>query len=249
MKKLLILILFFFTPGLVLASEVVTPEESIFEGVNFISRSKLENIAKKELENQGISNDVSITFRYIDKGLQLKNKSSKYLVEIENFDLNRLVNRFTANLSFKSDNGQVEYIDLYGRYDEVVEVPVITSSIPANTIIKEDDIDFIRIEKSKLKNDVITEISDIVGQTLKRRSSENQPIRARDIMKKQLVFRNNTINIIYETANMKLSSIGIALEDGAIGDVIKVRNPSSNKVIQAIVQNDKDAKVISSATM
>jgi flagellar basal body P-ring formation protein FlgA len=78
-------------------------------------------------------------------------------------------------------------------------------------------------------------IEDVLGLTAKHALKPGQVIRAGDVMKRELVARNETVTIVYEAPGMVLSTRGKALDAGAKGDVINVVNIQSNRTIQGTV--------------
>ena len=62
-----------------------------------------------------------------------------------------------------------------------------------------------------------------------------QVIRHADLMKPELVGRNETVTITYEVPGILLTMRGQALEAGARGDVINVLNIQSKRTVQATV--------------
>jgi flagella basal body P-ring formation protein FlgA len=63
------------------------------------------------------------------------------------------------------------------------------------------------------------------------------------VQQKQIVGRADNINIIYKTPAITLSATGVAMDDGGEGDLIRVKNLSSNKIVQAVVQSSSTALV------
>ena len=62
-----------------------------------------------------------------------------------------------------------------------------------------------------------------------------QLIRQTDLMKPEVVARNDNVTITYEVPGIVLTMRGKALETGAKGDIINVLNAASNKAIQATI--------------
>ena len=86
------------------------------------------------------------------------------------------------------------------------------------------------------KTDVIA-IEDVLGFAAKRALKPGQVIRAGDVVKPELVGRNETVTISFEVPGMTLSIRGTALEAGALGDVVNVVNIQSKRTIQATVSS------------
>ena len=62
-----------------------------------------------------------------------------------------------------------------------------------------------------------------------------QVLRASDLMKADVVARNEPVTIVYEAPGILLTVRGKALEAGAVGDLISVLNVQSNRTVQAAV--------------
>ena len=59
-----------------------------------------------------------------------------------------------------------------------------------------------------------------------------QPLRDSDLMKPEIVQRNESVTIVYEAPGMVLTMRGKAQDAGALGDTISVLNVQSKRVVQ-----------------
>lgn len=239
MKKIittLILLAITGSANIAAASETITPEPNIFDNLSVIDITKIHDIIKESLAGEDIDGEIEITTRGYEKGLQINSKHDSFTVDVANFSVNKMNRRFKSTLSFKSE-GYAENIDIDGEYEEIVKIPVFKSKISYNTPITKNDVVFMSIPRKKLKNDTVTDEQELIGQTLKRSMISMRPIRKRDIVKQQIVFRNATVNVVYKTPFMTLSTYGIAMENGGKDDIINIRNVESNKIFQAKIEN------------
>jgi flagella basal body P-ring formation protein FlgA len=129
-----------------------------------------------------------------------------------------------------------------GTLVETVETVVPLRAIAQGEVLKAADV---MIER-RPKTDAIA-IEDVLGFAAKRALKPGQPIRAADVMKPELVARNETVSIGYEVPGMALSVRGKALEAGAKGDVINVLNIQSKRTIQATVSGPGRVSVAAAA--
>ena len=60
-------------------------------------------------------------------------------------------------------------------------------------------------------------------------------MRARDVSAPRLVTRGSLVTIKVETPYMMVTAQGRALQDGAMGDTVRVTNTQSNRTIEGIV--------------
>src|SRR5439155_136890 len=73
------------------------------------------------------------------------------------------------------------------------------------------------------------------GLIAKRALAAGKPIRQADLMKPELVARNETVTIVFEVPGIMLTTRGKALEAGAQGDLVNVLNVQSKRTVQATV--------------
>ncbi len=217
-----------------------------YAGTNEDFINQLEDNIKSSLFSEGVDGKLKISIRNMDNILNLQNPNYSYETIINNMDINRRNQRFKAELILTTQgNQQKRKVDIVGSYDQLVNIPVLAQRLPSNTVISENDLKWIEIPQEQIRFDVITKQEKLIGQTIKRQIPELTPVKERDLQKAQIISRNNSVNILYSTSTIELKTIGIAMESGGEGDVIKVRNASSNKIIQAIIK-DKDHVAVSS---
>ena len=72
----------------------------------------------------------------------------------------------------------------------------------------------------------------------------SQPLRRTDLMKPQMVHRDDTITLVYEVPGILLTTRGKALESGAEGDVINVLNVESKRTIQGTVTGTNRVSIL-----
>jgi flagella basal body P-ring formation protein FlgA len=244
MFKTFIAILIFVLAGINSASatEQIYTEESIFKNVSIIDAQKIEQLIEGSLIDELQSDRIKVDLRSFRKGVQLSVKREFFDVEIVEVNYNKRARRFNYKIAFKSDDFY-KVVDALGSYDEIVSVPALSTRIPHGTVIKEENIEYVDVEKHKLRHDTVLDKSELIGKSLKHSKSELRPIRKRDVQREQVVKRSDNIDIVFETEAITLTAKGVAMEDGAKGDVIRVRNTSSNKIIMAKIKNSSEVKV------
>jgi flagellar basal body P-ring formation protein FlgA len=96
--------------------------------------------------------------------------------------------------------------------------------------------------------DAVSDPDMLIGKTAKRALIANTPLRGADVMDTPAVRRNEAVTLMFEAGGLRLSVRGRAMADGAVGSVIKVLNPQSNKTLDAMVESPGVARVLSSHT-
>lgn len=119
---------------------------------------------------------------------------------------------------------------------DTISIPVMKNRLRYGDKITAEDINFIDVPASKVRDNVITKEEDLIGKTPRRFVQANRPIREQDITTEILVEKGNMVSLVYYTKYMELKASGTALDSGSKGDVIRVKNASSGKVVQGSVE-------------
>jgi flagella basal body P-ring formation protein FlgA len=83
--------------------------------------------------------------------------------------------------------------------------------------------------------EVARDLSAVVGMQLKQQVAAGVPIPLAELMQPTQVTRGDPVRLVLEVGGLSLSGQGTALESGAIGERIRVRNVSSQAVLEAEV--------------
>ena len=121
-----------------------------------------------------------------------------------------------------------------GRVTETVEAATLTRSVGRGEIIRESDVTVERKPKSEVAAEAI-DVNAAIGLSAKRPLRAGQVLRASDLMKAEVVQRNDHVTIVYEVPGVMLTVRGKALESGAVGELISVLNVQSNRTVFAEV--------------
>ena len=122
-----------------------------------------------------------------------------------------------------------------GSIVETVEVAVTTRSLAAGAIVRDSDLAIERRPKAKVGTDALGSAHDAIGFAVRSALRAGQPLRRADLMKPQMVHRDEAVTLVYEVPGILLTTRGKALESGAEGDVINVLNVQSKRTVQGTV--------------
>ena len=92
-----------------------------------------------------------------------------------------------------------------------------------------------RRPRSEVGRDVVTKREQAVGFAARGNLQPGRPFRAADLMKPDLVQRNETVTLVYEVPGIVLTIRGKAIDGGAEGDVISVLNEQSKRTVQGTI--------------
>jgi flagellar basal body P-ring formation protein FlgA len=122
-----------------------------------------------------------------------------------------------------------------GSAVETTEVVVLARPLARGDVIKERDVVIERRPKADSGPDVIASSEDAIGLATRRPLRPGQPLRQAELVKPEVVQRNETVTLVYEVPGILLTMRGKAIESGAVGDVVNVLNVQSKRTVQGNV--------------
>jgi flagella basal body P-ring formation protein FlgA len=131
-----------------------------------------------------------------------------------------------------------------GSIVETVEVAVTTHTLAAGAIVKEADLAIERRPKAKVGSDALGSTHDAIGFAVRSGLRAGMPLRRADLMKPQMVHRDDNVTLVYEVPGILLTTRGKALEAGAEGDVINVLNVQSKRTVQGTVTGPNRVSIL-----
>jgi flagellar basal body P-ring formation protein FlgA len=156
-------------------------------------------------------------------------------VQVEDTVLDARSNRFTAILAAPTGKGGMKRTRIRGRLFKTAEVPVLNRRVLIGEVITGKDIRWIKVRAGRLQNNTIVNETELVGHTPKRGLRAGDPILASAVQRPVLVPKGSLVIMVLRTPQMLLTAQGKSLQDGANGDVIRIRNPRSKTVVEAEV--------------
>lgn len=120
-------------------------------------------------------------------------------------------------------------------------VPAPARAIARNEIIGEADIDWVEIADDRAGL-YVDDADAIVGKIARRPLAAGAPLRKADLTAPILIRRGASATIILEAPGIRLTQIGVALSNGAEGDLIAFRNVNSDREIKAVVAAENLAR-------
>lgn len=122
-----------------------------------------------------------------------------------------------------------------GKAMEMVEIAALTRPLARGDVIRAGDVVIERRPKSEVGGEAKGDAGLVVGMALRRAMRPGQLLRMIDLMRPELVQRNESITLIFEAPGIVLTSRAKALESGAEGDIVSVLNLQSKRTVQGTV--------------
>jgi flagellar basal body P-ring formation protein FlgA len=120
-----------------------------------------------------------------------------------------------------------------GTAIETVDAVAVDQPVERGAVLKASDLTILR--RPKDDSGALSDPEAVVGLAARHALRPNQPLTASDVMKPEVVARNDTVTIVYQAPGVMLTLRGQAQGGGALGDTIGVLNVESKRIVQAVV--------------
>jgi flagella basal body P-ring formation protein FlgA len=199
--------------------------------------NEIEDAITKSLSARfdlGSSKDIVVNFARNIRAIHVE-PSAKGEPRVANIDYDLRSGRFDATIEIPAGAGKRSTVQLSGRATATVEVATAARTIERGVVLKDADLIMERRARTEVDRDVIISPAQAVGLAPRGGLQAGRPIRTAELMKPDLVQRNETVTLVYEVPGVVLTIRGKAAEGGAEGDVINVLNEQSKRTLQGVI--------------
>lgn len=124
-------------------------------------------------------------------------------------------------------------------------VEIIVSARPVNRgeILSKQDISTQEISAAKIRHGYYFDSTQLIGLQLKRSLAPNTPIKPNHLTEPVVIKKGEPVLITADIKSLKVRSSGTALSDGVVGQIIRVKNRKSKRIIEATVSGPGRVKI------
>jgi flagella basal body P-ring formation protein FlgA len=115
-------------------------------------------------------------------------------------------------------------------------IVVANRSLSANHIITKNDIKKQDRDIGQLRQGYLSDTKQLIGQQLKYSMSIGAVINPNSVRPQKIVRRGEQISLVASVGKMEVRMNGTALADAQLGQRVKVKNSSSKRVVEGIVE-------------
>ena len=143
--------------------------------------------------------------------------------------------RFDVSFEIGNDAGTPPTkLRFTGTAVETVEAAVLARDVERNEVLKSSDVVTERRPKAAVGSDAAVR-DRAIGMQMRRQLRAGQALRTADLAKPDLVVRDQSVTLIYQSTGLYLTASGKALENGTEGDVVNVLNLQSKRTVVGTV--------------
>lgn len=130
-----------------------------------------------------------------------------------------------------------------------INIKILTHVLIANRfirtgeIISEEDISSAEQDKNHLSDGYFKDTQAIIGLAARHSIYSGSVFSKTNTIPLPLIKKNQTVSLAIKTGPVEIQMLGIAKSDGYLNQPIKILNPSSKKIIDAIVKSSDKAEI------
>ncbi len=231
----------------------------VSQKTNAITSKEISSKISKWLISEGVigtpSFSNSIVYKDCNNDFEIKNLYDNYkTVKVSCLDENGYELFVRINIkqeSFKNSNKnsftKIKLIEKKAsykkeKYSKNFNILVLNKSLEKNAVINSDDLKVIKSTKP-YKRSFFSAKKDLIGRKLKKNLKVGQLLHPRHLYEKFDINNGDQISIVSNIGNTSVTVSGEAKDSGNLGDLIKVKNLRSGKIIKGYVRKNKIIKV------
>lgn len=145
------------------------------------------------------------------------------------------------NAILKAQSGH--QLAITGRYKCLRDVPIATKRIPKGALIKRGQVDLVKFQVNTEQINTLPCLEEIIGMEAADNIRVGEPIQFELLANPVLVNAGELVELIVVENNIRIRASCICLEQGRMGQVVKLKNPKTNKLFLGLVDGPKTVKL------
>ena len=213
-----------------------------------IAREQIIAALRPALAEHGVPGDAVLT---LDNELMRIVTPAELPMSIgfEDMTYDAALGRFQAMLVTPAGSPDAKRVRVSGRAVQTMLLPVPSRPIAMGEVIKVTDLQLMRIRIDRAGNMVESDPDQVIGRTARRVLAAQEPIPASAVAPTILVPRNSLAIARIASGRILITMEGKALDDGALGDTVRIANPRSNKIVQGVVSGRGEVTLLSTVSL
>ncbi len=199
-----------------------------YNGNNVVIKLKIEEKLNEKINNE-----------YILKNLLIPSvQAAENIEEIIFYN-----DDFIGNVSYIVKTNNHNYNGSF-TVEQFRQVYFIKNDVKKGTVLTEDDLYSKKISISSKTTDLIENIEQINNLVLKTNLQKNSQLFLYQFEKPNIIKNGDIVNIIVQKGNLKLSTLGIAKQNGKESSMIIVQNTDTQKQLKVKVIDSKNVVLL-----
>ena len=145
------------------------------------------------------------------------------------------ITRATVAVDVVVDGAVWRTIDVDYRLQRFVTATTVVRAIPRGARLSRADLTPVEVELGSRRGHHFARAEDLVGLVAARDLAVGRPLLVDDATAPTVVQKNDPVRLISRRGRIQIAVRAVALEDGAIGDHVQVKNLAGGQPVQAVV--------------
>ncbi len=199
-----------------------------------------------EAANAGQTDGVGLQVSVPDFQSPMVDTGAPPHVVLDSLQYNGTTPQFAAMMAVDTPDGEIHF-RLIGNVYTLRQAVVAAHVLQAGRVISAGDLAVRPVRAVFLADGGGADPALLVGQQLRHVVREGAPVTAADVERPMVVRRMTRVMMDLDLPGLSVSAVGEALQDGAVGDQIFVRNATSGAKLSAQVIGNNHVRVDPSA--
>lgn len=221
------------------------PETMIVErAAQIVTGDTIEKIFNDYVMNNAPWERDQIVIERINAPESIALPKGKLSWDIDEKQNNNFTGNFSIMIDFRVDDDSLRKIIVSGKLSVIRDIVKAARNINSGDIITSEDVILVSEKRKYFRKSLITDTNAVLGKRATRRIQADQPIQTGMFEVPPAVEKGDRVVIKAENNQVLITASGKALEEGCVGDQIRVRNTSSGREIVATVKRSDLVEVI-----
>jgi len=203
---------------------------------HLISAAEIQRIFRDHVMSRVPWDPDKIVFEKIEVPETVALPEGKVHWEIAERGSDRYLGHVAMTINFFVDGKQVRNVPVSGKITLRQAVVKASRKINPGQVLSKEDVTLVAEQNGQLNKDVLTSLDEAVGKKSVRSIQPGQPITSQMIEDPPVVKKGNRVVIQAQSDVIKVTAQGKVMEDGRVGEEVRVMNMGSGKEVFAIVK-------------
>ncbi len=209
-----------------------------------VSEGQIKQVVKAYVEKNMPWGEGALRMEFVYNLADQSFQNQKVVMQVQGRQDEDYIGESAFNVRFYDDNGIfLRELPVRVRMEAALEVVVSAKPLNIGMVIGSDDVKRCQRWYSQYPHGVMTDLEEVVGKTLSTQVRANSEITKYVLKTTRLVRKGSMVKMLAESGTLVVTAIGQSQENGGEGDIIRVKNLSSNRIVYAKVIDPSMVKV------
>ncbi len=205
------------------------------EGERFYTQADMARLVADALSAKTGDDPEAVAIEFASTLPTLRTPPGADPIVVEEISTDAPGRRFAARVAIPAGSGKVHRQTITGQLHRMAQVPVPVRAIGRGETIQAEDLEWVLLKDSRVGSSVVVDAAGLVGHSARGPLRPGTPVRGTQIRKPVVVAKGSLVLLTLDRPGMALSARARALEDGGVGETIRVSNLQSSTVVEGTI--------------